>query len=662
MEHSYGEERVLHAHSSSRMHDLEEEMNHMKRNELNLRSENERTSIEVHRLESEREERALQNEEERQLRTDHEKLAQLCARTLGERWIANASDNTGNSEGVKEQTIRSLSETLSNSTCDVVGCERATLWLVQKVGGTSILQTWNNGIVVEHDGAAGVAGAAASTGRVINIQERASKDPRYDSQVDCFSGTTTRTTLCVPIHDDGSIGKSSHYEEGDDHSDHNDGCGGRGGRGTVVAVLQVSNKRGHDMDMRGKVHVTAHGSTVPSSPSSPVRRKDSSWKIRFNRNDVRLLSSIGKRIGPLCCAVVTSDGGQQAEAENRNTSQLLEAALVKLAQLEQQMKDASETTTHRDMHAENINAIATISATLMKSMHATEDSQSDGISSPGGSKLDAAAVLIQLLFDLTSTQASRLTQSVRATLFILDESDDPDTEEDESATLWSYIKGGTMITIPASAGICGSCVTMGESITVDDCQNDPRFGAFKSLFFSRSKMKVKATVLFCFHFHLSSFFQFLIYFVFLIPNCSILSGGDKTDNFVTHAILCCPVHDNDGNIYGCLQVINKVHDSGDDTQWFTSQDRNVLADFAVNVGPVVKSWMAFFDIKNSLERQLGEAVSGERKMAELIAFLLQVGGTSLREAIGEDLAIELLSHAADTQATPPDHETGHDYE
>jgi hypothetical protein len=32
-------------------------------------------------------------------------------------------------------------------------------------------------------------------------------------------------------------------------------------------------------------------------------------------------------------------------------------------------------------------------------------------------------------------------------------------------------------------------------------------------------------------------------------------------------------------------------------------------------------------------------------MAELIAFLLQVGGTPLRESIGEDLAIELLSHA-----------------
>lgn len=77
-----------------------------------------------------------------------------------------------------------------------------------------------------------------------------------------------------------------------------------------------------------------------------------------------------------------------------------------------------------------------------------------------------------------------------------------------------------------------------------------------------------------------------------------------------------------------------------------------------------------------MEQQLREAVGGERKMSELIAFLLQgrssvlfacdfcwgahivlfclfgfwflytVGGTPLRESIGEDLAIELLRMGA----------------
>jgi hypothetical protein len=243
-------------------------------------------------------------------------------------------------------------------------------------------------------------------------------------------------------------------------------------------------------------------------------------------------------------------------------------------------------------------AIAYISSALIKCMN--EDAVHDGTdeqqaSSPGSGTISYN--LIQNLFDLSSTQALALTSSVRATLFIAD--------NENSGSLWSYIAGGQMITVPAGEGFAGSCVATGEVIKVDDCQNDPRFGAFKSFFFSRSKMKVKATVLFCFHFHLSSFFQFLIYFVFLIPNCSILSGGDKTDNFVTHAILCCPVHDNDGNIYGCLQVINKQSRPQSKTMdtnrpraptgtCFSLQDQNILTEYALNVGPVVQSWMGTF--------------------------------------------------------------------
>ena len=41
-------------------------------------------------------------------------------------------------------------------------------------------------------------------------------------------------------------------------------------------------------------------------------------------------------------------------------------------------------------------------------------------------------------------------------------------------------------------------------------------------------------------------------------------------------------------------------------------------------------------------------------MVKLIGFLLSIGGTSLREAIGEDLAIELLN-----QAAKPDHLSDH---
>ena len=75
-------------------------------------------------------------------------------------------------------------------------------------------------------------------------------------------------------------------------------------------------------------------------------------------------------------------------------------------------------------------------------------------------------------------------------------------------------------------------------------------------------------------------------------------------------------------------------------------------DFSAHLGPIIEAWLTFFDTKTLLEKHLEEAVSGERKMVELIAFLLSIGGTSLREAIGEDLDIELLSQAA----KPDNHE------
>jgi hypothetical protein len=262
-----------------------------------------------------------------------------------------------------------------------------------------------------------------------------------------------------------------------------------------------------------------------------------------------------------------------------------------------------EATREKQEQKHSINdAIAYISSALIKCMN--EDAVHDGTdeqqaSSPGSGTISYN--LIQNLFDLSSTQALALTSSVRATLFIAD--------NENSGSLWSYIAGGQMITVPAGEGFAGSCVATGEVIKVDDCQNDPRF------------------------------------------------GGDKEIGFVSQCMMCCPVHDKDGNLYGCLQVINKQSRPQSKTMdtnrpraptgtCFSLQDQNILTEYALNVGPVVQSWMAFFDTKNGMEQQLKEAVGGERKMSELIAFLLQVGGTPLRESIGEDLAIELLRMGA----------------
>ena len=120
--------------------------------------------------------------------------------------------------------------------------------------------------------------------------------------------------------------------------------------------------------------------------------------------------------------------------------------------------------------------------------------------------------------------------------------------------------------------------------------------------------------------------------------------------FVTRCMLCCPVHDRNGDVYGCLQVINKQED--DDTS-FSDFQGEVLADLAHNIGPVIQGWMSFFDAKTRLSSQLHEAVAGERQMAGVIGFLLQSGGQQLRDTIGEDLAIQLLNAANASQSADP---------
>ena len=170
-----------------------------------------------------------------------------------------------------------------------------------------------------------------------------------------------------------------------------------------------------------------------------------------------------------------------------------------------------------------------------------------------------------------------------------------------------------------------------------------------------------------------------------------LTANENDYGIVFQSIVCCPIQDNKGNIYGCVQVVNrsngeKSFSQEDELQLvrnsflrfhaclsvlFSSSIHSLTPftflfflplpqlkkihpqnDFSAHLGPIVEAWLTFFDTKTLLEKHLEEAVSGERKMVELIAFLLSIGGTSLREAIGEDLAIELLSQAA----KPDNHE------
>ena len=139
---------------------------------------------------------------------------------------------------------------------------------------------------------------------------------------------------------------------------------------------------------------------------------------------MHLISNIGQRIGVLCRSVLSATSDKEDQQNNRKTNQnvarLLKQAQARIAELEQKANVLFQTDARRDLETENIQAIALISATLIKNMNSHETagddkdgdgyadtdedddggtaSNVDGRTSPGGSKLSDAAALVQMLF------------------------------------------------------------------------------------------------------------------------------------------------------------------------------------------------------------------------------------------------------------------------
>ena len=178
-------------------------------------------------------------------------------------------------------------------------------------------------------------------------------------------------------------------------------------------------------------------------------------------------------------------------------------------------------------------------------------------------------------------------------MFVFDEHD---------ASLWSYIGEGQMIRVPERQGILAEVMATDRTIQLNDAASDPQVD---SIF------------------------------------------GEATD-FVTRSLVCAPMHGERGQLFGCLQVSNKKNKIAEAAQdpGFSKQDQVILTDFAHHLGPVVQGWLTFSDHKSGLETQLTQAVAGERQLASVISFLLESGGPVLRDTIGEELAIQLLTAAA----------------
>jgi len=123
----------------------------------------------------------------------------------------------------------------------------------------------------------------------------------------------------------------------------------------------------------------------------------------------------------------------------------------------------------------------------------------------------------------------------RVTLFLLDEA---------RGELWS--KGARdgrgelfEIRIPRHAGIAGAVMASGESLNVPDAYADPRFEPF----------------------------------------------GDRATEYRTNTILCIPLRDRQGQVFGVAHAINRL-----DGAPFDARDEERFRDFMGSVGVILESW------------------------------------------------------------------------
>ena len=520
-EYQLGEERVAHAQCIAKLDTVQAEFVNAQdvSSELQNRLTTTEHTLQVHTNQYEQQRTAWEENREELSRNTNQ--VDQCITSLIQNIVANHS-YTNNSSDLPPHPMDVLTASIESIVCNMVHCNNATLWLVTQKNGLEVLNRWSNeqNSVVQYDGTLGVVGAALTTRRIINITERASSDPRYQQSIDragSMKQRTIKTMLCVPIYEQPNSTTTTTTTT-------------TTGSLKVLGVLQLFNK----------YSTSAMTNNRSGNNSSVHQRNDSSWKICFDQHDIDFVSLLSTRLGVPCCYVTAMVHLVSATTTNATDVNAYHDQIMSL-----------EATREKQEQKHSINdAIAYISSALIKCMN--EDAVHDGTdeqqaSSPGSGTISYN--LIQNLFDLSSTQALALTSSVRATLFIAD--------NENSGSLWSYIAGGQMITVPAGEGFAGSCVATGEVIKVDDCQNDPRF------------------------------------------------GGDKEIGFVTQCMMCCPVHDKDGNLYGCLQVINKQSRPQSKTMdtnrpraptgtCFSLQDQNILTEYALNVGPVVQSWMGTF--------------------------------------------------------------------
>jgi putative ABC transport system ATP-binding protein len=145
---------------------------------------------------------------------------------------------------------------------------------------------------------------------------------------------------------------------------------------------------------------------------------------------------------------------------------------------------------------------------------------------------DAFESMLEQVLEAFTLKIAELLGADRATLFLLDE---------ERGELWSKVAAGAagVIRIPRGSGIAGAVAASGRALNVPDARADLRFDA----------------------------------------------SVDRTSGYVTRSILCVPLLDQRGRVFGVAQMLNKRGDLP-----FDADDEDRFQEFMASVGVILESW------------------------------------------------------------------------
>ncbi len=161
----------------------------------------------------------------------------------------------------------------------------------------------------------------------------------------------------------------------------------------------------------------------------------------------------------------------------------------------------------------------------------------------------ASNMELDSLLDLIIKYATKVMEADRSSLFLVDKNTDE---------LWSKIaQGADEIRFPVGKGIAGHVAKTGEIINIPDAYSDPRFN----------------------------------------PEV------DKKTGYRTKTILCVPLKNNDGEIVGVIQVLNK---KGKADAVFETEDEEILLALAGQAGVAITNAIYHKEVlaKQKLERDL----------------------------------------------------------